>query len=102
MDRALKGDELVESFWLHSGHDLGMMALLELLGVNKDGRWPPFAAMANLELYDGGLVRVVYLGEDVTASVDGCGRAVLTTNGLCPFAAFAKKLRQRIQKMEAV
>ena len=78
-------------FVLLSGHDTGpILNFLAAFGAG-DGKWPPFASLLALELYEtgGGLnrhhaIRLVYNGEVVTSRIERCS----AYGELCPWPIF--------------
>ena len=57
---------------LYAGHDTVVAPLLAALGV-FDGKWPPLASRIVFELRDGGALRILFNGRDV--SEEACGAA---------------------------
>ena len=57
---------------LYAGHDTVVAPLLAALGI-FDGKWPPLASRIVFELRDGGALRILFNGRDV--SEEACGAA---------------------------
>ena len=57
---------------LYAGHDTVVAPLLAVLGI-FDGKWPPLASRIVFELREGGALRILFNGRDVSG--EACGAA---------------------------
>ena len=81
-----------EKLVVYSGHDISLMALLYMLGL--DGNWISYAGRIVIELYeydsnndtDTYYIRILYSGEDLTQNVKFCKGK--TFKGLCKLSLF--------------
>ena len=55
---------------LYAGHDTVVAPLLSALGI-FDGKWPPLASRIVFELREGGALRILFNGRDVSGEVCG-------------------------------
>jgi hypothetical protein len=96
MDRSYKD----HTFYLNSGHDSNVQAIMELLNFGNK-RWPAYSALLQIELYKEALnvdnvwVRFLYDGEVVIPEF--CKLSVVS-NELCPVPQFIKLLTDSLPR----